>query len=226
MQKPRTIAEFQGHPTKAPRVRDPRIEKLRNSNAWRKAAKAYLARNPICVFCEQYNRLTPAQCVDHIIPWRGDRELFWDSDNWQSLCSSCHGRKGIAELDIAYRPIDGRYVVTGMRGTGKSTWVAEHAQPGDVVWDLDAEAQRRGYGAYPRTEGQMQVLYSIRDRLINALKANEDPCYIIVHDRLRAGLYAHRLGAQVVVIAISEDERQRRLMARDGSVGDVEMVGG
>lgn len=226
MQKPRTIAEFQWRPTKAPRVRDPRIEKLRNSSAWRTAAHAYLARNPLCVFCEQYNRLTAAQCVDHIIPWRGDRELFWDHDNWQSLCNSCHGRKGIAELDIPYRPIEGRYVVTGLRGTGKSTWVADRYEPGCIVWDLDLEALRRGYGEYPRTEGQMRVLYSIQAGLINALKVNEDPCYIIVHDRLRAGLYAHRLGAKVVVVTCTEDERQRRLMTRDGSVGDVEMVGG
>lgn len=226
MQKPRTIAELQGRPAKAPRVRDKQVEKLRNSQRWRNAAKSFLSRNPLCVFCEQYNRLTPAQCVDHIIPWRGDTRLFWNPDNWQALCNSCHGRKGIAELDIPYRRIEGRYVVTGRRGIGKSTWVAECAQPGDIVWDLDAEAQRRGYGAYPRTGGQMRVLYAKRDRLIQGLVTNRHPCFLIVHDRLRAGLYAHRLGAKVVVITCTEDERQRRLMARDGSVGDVEMVGG
>ena len=31
--------------------------------------------------------------VDHLVPHRGDRLLFWDASNWQSLCESCHNRK-------------------------------------------------------------------------------------------------------------------------------------
>ncbi|MGM9590559.1 MAG: HNH endonuclease signature motif containing protein, partial [Faecousia sp.] len=38
-------------------------------------------------------RLTPATVVDHIIPHRGDRKLFWDESNWQPLCKDCHNRK-------------------------------------------------------------------------------------------------------------------------------------
>jgi len=40
--------------------------------------------------CEADGRLTPANVVDHIKPHRGDRDLFWDSDNWQSLCKIHH----------------------------------------------------------------------------------------------------------------------------------------
>jgi 5-methylcytosine-specific restriction protein A len=43
--------------------------------------------------------LTPATAVDHIQPHRGDYELFWDSDNWQPLCATCHGRKTLAEVN-------------------------------------------------------------------------------------------------------------------------------
>ena len=31
-----------------------------------------------------------AAVVDHITPHKGDMKLFWDSDNWQSLCKQCH----------------------------------------------------------------------------------------------------------------------------------------
>lgn len=31
-----------------------------------------------------------AVIVDHIIPHKGDMELFWDESNWQGLCVSCH----------------------------------------------------------------------------------------------------------------------------------------
>lgn len=35
--------------------------------------------------------------VDHIIPHRGDMKLFWDEDNWQSLCKHCHDVKTAKE---------------------------------------------------------------------------------------------------------------------------------
>lgn len=226
MQKPRTIGGYVAVSAR-PRERNPSMERLRNSKQWRRAAKAFLSRNPLCVFCDQAGRLTAAQCVDHIIPWRGDTELFWDSGNWQALCNHCHGQKNVAELETTRERVEGRWIVTGKRGAGKSTWVTEHARPDDVVWDLDAEAKRRGFGEYPRTDGQMRVLYALRDQLVDCLEGNTDGCYIIVHDRLRATLYAQRLGARVVVIDCGEDERRSRLVSRDGKLGDEkDVVGG
>ena len=60
---------------------------------WQQARKGYLARHPLCVECEKQGKITPATVVDHIIPHRGDRALFWDTNNWQPLCKSCHDRK-------------------------------------------------------------------------------------------------------------------------------------
>ena len=60
---------------------------------WARASRAYRKENPLCVRCKEQGRLTPATQVDHIKPWRGDRELFWDISNWQSLCASCHSLK-------------------------------------------------------------------------------------------------------------------------------------
>ena len=60
---------------------------------WVKARKAFLARNPLCAYCEKAGRLVPATVVDHIIPHRGDKALFWDVSNWQPLCKMCHDKK-------------------------------------------------------------------------------------------------------------------------------------
>ena len=60
---------------------------------WRKARAAFLQRNPLCNECMKHGMLTPATVVDHVIPHRGDQKLFWDEDNWQALCKSCHDRK-------------------------------------------------------------------------------------------------------------------------------------
>jgi 5-methylcytosine-specific restriction protein A len=60
---------------------------------WRKARDAWLKECPLCVECEKRGRLVDATDVDHIVPHRGNKAIFWDYDNWQSLCGTCHKRK-------------------------------------------------------------------------------------------------------------------------------------
>jgi 5-methylcytosine-specific restriction protein A len=60
---------------------------------WRAARRYYLAYNPWCVKCTEFGIVEAATVVDHIKPHKGDPELFWDSDNWQSLCKKCHDLK-------------------------------------------------------------------------------------------------------------------------------------
>lgn len=58
---------------------------------WRKARSRFLQANPLCTYCEnRFNRVTAATVVDHIIPHKGDKVLFWDEQNWQPLCKHCH----------------------------------------------------------------------------------------------------------------------------------------
>ena len=63
------------------------------TNLWRKARLAYLSRHPLCVDCLRKGIVNPGNEVDHITPHRGDRDLFWDMKNWQTLCKSCHSQK-------------------------------------------------------------------------------------------------------------------------------------
>ena len=61
---------------------------------WQKERKAFLEANPLCTYCAEQDRVTPATVVDHKTPHRGGEQLFWDKTNWQSLCKDCHdGRK-------------------------------------------------------------------------------------------------------------------------------------
>ena len=57
---------------------------------WQKERKEFLFRNPECCYCQSQGRVTLASVVDHVIPHRGDERLFWNRDNWQPLCKSCH----------------------------------------------------------------------------------------------------------------------------------------
>lgn len=75
--------------------------------SWRRARLMFLRRNPLCVdpfgIHAKENHIEPATLVDHIIPHKGDREKFWNKDNLQSLCASCHCRKTFSENKICYQ---------------------------------------------------------------------------------------------------------------------------
>jgi 5-methylcytosine-specific restriction protein A len=67
------------------------------TSAWTKARDAYLRLHPLCVHHQREGKFVAASVVDHVIPHRGDKVLFWDSGNWQSLCEPCHNRKTATE---------------------------------------------------------------------------------------------------------------------------------
>ena len=60
---------------------------------WQKYREAYLHAHPLCEECKRRDRIEAATVVDHIQDHEGDMRLFWDVDNHQALCKSCHDRK-------------------------------------------------------------------------------------------------------------------------------------
>jgi len=78
--------------TTAPRKRNARHDQRRPTSRqrgydreWRNARREYLAAHPYCAMCGD-----DATTIDHIVAHRGDRALFWNRRNWQSLCARCH----------------------------------------------------------------------------------------------------------------------------------------
>lgn len=64
---------------------------------WQKARLGYLKHHPLCAECEREGKTVPATVVDHIVPHKGNKQLFWDKKNWQPLCKPCHDRKTAKE---------------------------------------------------------------------------------------------------------------------------------
>jgi 5-methylcytosine-specific restriction protein A len=64
---------------------------------WRKYSSTYLKAHPLCLKCLEDGKLIPATEVDHIVPHKGDKDLFWLEDNHQGLCKPCHSRKTVLE---------------------------------------------------------------------------------------------------------------------------------
>lgn len=57
---------------------------------WHKLRLWQLKREPLCRFCRSMGILTSGNVVDHKKPHRGNIDLFFDRENLQTLCSSCH----------------------------------------------------------------------------------------------------------------------------------------
>lgn len=180
------------------REREARVERERDvvrgsaasrgyDRKWRRFRAAWLAEHPLCVMCEAHGAVVAAEVVDHIVPHQGDRGLFWQDGNHQSLCKACHNRKTVMEdggfnrgaqshpefLRPSLVPLT---IVCGPPCSGKSTYVAGRACPGDVVIDLDVIAsEMAGTGLH---EWPVTVLgEAIRERN-RRLLALSDPAYV------------------------------------------------
>lgn len=77
----------------------PGHSRLYHLRDWERASRRRLAEFPFCAECQRNGRTEAATVTDHIIPHRGNLDLFWDAKNHQSLCESCHGVKSRSERD-------------------------------------------------------------------------------------------------------------------------------
>ena len=63
-----------------------------NGGKWRRFARFYKDKHPVCDQCETEGRVGPADVADHIIRIEEGGEKY-DERNIQSLCNTCHNRK-------------------------------------------------------------------------------------------------------------------------------------
>ena len=89
LSRTRYCEEHTGTRTSQPR----NARKMGYDSRWEKYRKDFLMRNPLCVECLKQGKHTPATVVDHIVPHKGSRSLFWNEKNHQSLCVPCHNKK-------------------------------------------------------------------------------------------------------------------------------------
>jgi 5-methylcytosine-specific restriction protein A len=66
--------------------------KLYQSRRWRQFRLRYLKNNPLCVECEKEGRVVRANVLDHIKQVIKGGE-FYDVNNVQGLCTTCHNKK-------------------------------------------------------------------------------------------------------------------------------------
>lgn len=98
--RPKSFTELQRERSHCTVTRSGSCERGYNYR-WRKARLVYLKAHPLCVMCEAEGRAEQAVIIDHIVPHKGNRELFWNKNNWQGLCKHHH--------DVKTAKKDGRF---------------------------------------------------------------------------------------------------------------------
>lgn len=173
------------------------------SYRWRKRRKSYLAENPLCVACLAKNKPVEATDIDHIKAHRGDlsAEAFWNEDNWQPLCRSCHSRKTQNESHQGRR-----VVVTGLIGAGKSSFVENNAALGDIVFDYDlilATIVHKHRDKHNNPNDLISLIESMRYCLIDWVNQTATPrsVWIICTNKNTAATVARKVGADVIDLA-------------------------
>jgi 5-methylcytosine-specific restriction protein A len=125
------------------------------TNEWLARARDFRQRHPLCAMCARRGKVTPCQCVDHIIPHRGDQVLFWDEDNWQSLCNPCHNGPKRREEEAARRAQTSRAgaAVDRSAGRGGTNWRASGVEARPVAKKHTRELKTGGISRIDGREG-------------------------------------------------------------------------
>ncbi len=106
---------------------------------WQQRRLLFLAAHPLCRFCELAGRTCAGEVVDHIVPHRGNSDLFFDETNWQTLCKLCHDSAKQAEEHYGFSiavgvdgwPVDDKHPANaGMRMKGKR-WKRKAKNPAE-----------------------------------------------------------------------------------------------
>lgn len=64
-----------------------------SDSAWDSIRNRQLSTQPLCQSCLVEDRVTQANHVDHVFPWRQLGNYAFRQNVFQSLCAECHGIK-------------------------------------------------------------------------------------------------------------------------------------
>lgn len=160
--------------------------------AWQNARRAVLERDGYECQIRLPGCAGFATEADHVVSWR-DGGAWYDLENLRAACKRCNSSRGgryrWARADEAWRDGPTITLVWGPPLAGKSTYVAEHAAPGDLIvdYDLIGRALAPDTGRDVR-EGLHPAIAAARNAVLDQVRRNQTgaPAVWIVSTNPRA----------------------------------------
>ena len=111
-----------------------------------------------------------ATTVDHIIPvLQGG--AWWDPANLRAACAKCNDHRIDRTRAEAWRNANTHItLIVGPPAAGKTTWVQQHARPGDLIVDYDAIATSLGANPHQRGDALHPAINAARNAILRALR--------------------------------------------------------
>lgn len=208
--------------------RDKTPGRIRGRALQRMRSAAFQA-NPLChgpdSECEKLGRVRVWTTRDHREPlFKGGADT---EANVQYLCIECNAAKTHRDMgtqgeffDAAYPsdlfPVLGHLtIVCGPPGSGKSTYVKEHAKAGDVILDLDdIIVEMTGEPIFTASKDQAHAGLVERNRRLRMLANSKQTAWLIIAgagQRLRDKWSAMLGASKVIVLDTPANECLRRI---------------
>ena len=182
---------------------------------WERVRLMVLRERPICERCN----VEPATDVHHVIPLdQSGTNLF---DNLQALCHGCHSRITRGEKQSLVT------IVCGPPGSGKTTYVREHMQHGDLVIDLDTIISTlSGLPVYDKPTSILPFAWEVRRAIFRQLEMPHSVNHVWVigcyPKRFEREELRQRFNGEVVVLDVPREECLKRIQ-QSGRGGDPAM---
>ena len=150
-----------------------------------------------------------------------DVNIALNPQNIEIICKECHDEE---HKRYRYGGTHNVYLVYGAPCSGKSTWVNQTAERGDLLMDLDAiYCAISGCAMHDHPNNLNKTAYAVRDTILEQVRMRAGAwhdAYIMggYPRKLQRESLAQRLGAELVYIEATPEEARARAMASRGAL--------
>lgn len=208
---------------------EPWAAKFYNSQSWKfLRGKLIVAANYSCQKCGKSFVLNPSRLVGHhkipLTPENvNDVNIALNPQNVEIICKECHDAE---HKRYRYSGSHNVFLVYGPPCAGKSTWVNQTAERGDVLMDMDAIFFAiSGCSMHDHPNNLNKTAYAVRDTILEQIRmraGNWHDAYVMggYPRKLQRESLAQRLGAELVYIEATPEEAKARAVASRGALAD------
>lgn len=182
---------------------------------WQKVRQMYARKNPLCERCKRLGEVKAVELVHHLTPLPQGSRL--GLHNLRSLCEACH-RVIHSNIEDDRRRV---VVVAGPPGSGKTTYVKQRRNPGDLVVDTDAIRAAIGFvDPHSELDDLLDPVLRVREYLLRYISEDwSGTAWVITaeptpekREQLREQVAADR----VKILDTSLDKCRERIVQDDG----------